>query len=642
MAHTGEDQYHQQEPNDATLVAQLRSGKREAFDILLMRYAPSVLRLCTRLLGTSDEAQDVAQEAALQAFLGLDHLRDPAHFGAWFHAIAANLARSELRRRHVHPLAALGDDPSARLLWSNAAPTLDEIHAAREIHDAILDALNDLSVVNRQAVIGFYLEGYSYTELARLLGVSVSTIKGRLFEGRRHLKMKLQPLADALLQPSSTQRKECTMADTTMDTSELVELHIDSIRMLLLTRQRLVILREEQSRLGLPIRLNTAEAEALSTALGLQRDEDAYPFPQDLSQRLLESLGAHIQRIVVNTLAEQTFYATLTLVQGEQTHELDVRLSDALALAVRIKVPIYATRALLDAAAHLDLSTQAADPTLQEIQAWKTNQSGLGREEHMRREEVLHRAMTQRRRSRPDNFSERLWAFILGGLTGARDDISISELRALDLAARLRAHEVTWEGESMVVLHIPDQQTNAWMLVPPKEWRRLDKALNGILQTQQTEPPAPTKPIPDVLPVQIQQQVDVVLSHLIEHSAIRTVLLLNPHGTLSAWKGPDTPDVLLEFSNQLSSEMSKHSPLANEHELQRQLGHQPQKVSVRGDRKASREFPAEIGGVIMSTLSHDWKLVVLLEQKYERAGGEEVKERVNQTTRELHDLISQA
>ena len=255
------------------------------------------------------------------------------------------------------------------------------------------------------------------------------------------------------------------MTDTIPVASELVELQIDSVRMLLLTRQRFVILREEQSRFGLPIRLGPMEAEALSTALDIQRDEDGLPFPQNLSQRLLASLSARVERIVVNALAEQTFYATLTLVQGKHTHELDVRLSDALALAVREKVPLYATRALLDAAAHLDLGTGAADPTPEEIQAWKANQPGLGREERMRREAVLQQAMTRRRRSRPDDFSERLWAFLLEELTDARDDVSLGELRVLDLAARLQAHEVTWEGQAMVALHIPDQHASSWMLV---------------------------------------------------------------------------------------------------------------------------------------------------------------------------------
>src|ERR1700730_11188443 len=90
--------------DDATLVASVLAGEREAFDILLQRYSSSVLRLCTRLLGNSIEAQDIVQEAALQAFLGLTLLREPTHFAAWFHAIAINLARSALRRRREHSL----------------------------------------------------------------------------------------------------------------------------------------------------------------------------------------------------------------------------------------------------------------------------------------------------------------------------------------------------------------------------------------------------------------------------------------------------------------------------------------------------------------------------------------------------------
>jgi RNA polymerase sigma-70 factor, ECF subfamily len=91
------DRYDNQD--DATLVASILEGEREAFDILLSRYSPSVLRHWTALFGNTFEAQDIAQEASLQAFLGLARLQEPARFAAWFHAIAANLARSALRRR---------------------------------------------------------------------------------------------------------------------------------------------------------------------------------------------------------------------------------------------------------------------------------------------------------------------------------------------------------------------------------------------------------------------------------------------------------------------------------------------------------------------------------------------------------------
>jgi len=355
------DRYENQD--DATLIASVLAGEREAFDILLARYWSSVLRLCTALLGNSFEAQDIAQEASLQAFLGLARLQEPARFAAWFHAIAANLARSALRRRREQSLSTLSEDATLQVLWIDAPPTLEEYQLLREIHETILLALGDLSLVNRQAVIGFYVQGYSYEELAQLLGVPVSTVKGRLFQGRKLLKTLLRPLAETLLHPISEHRKELNMT-----TDDLLELQMDSLRTLLLTRQHLVILREPQTQRGLPIPLTASEADALVVALRARREASVLPIPQDLAERLLESFGAQLQRVVINALAGQTLYATVTLRQATHTHELDMRLSEALALALRLGAPLFITRSLLASAATLDLTTQASVSSWQELE----------------------------------------------------------------------------------------------------------------------------------------------------------------------------------------------------------------------------------------------------------------------------------
>src|SRR5215469_60405 len=127
--------------DDATLVASVLTGEREAFDILLARYSSSVLRLCTVLLGNTFEAQDIAQEASLQAFLGLARLQEPARFAAWFHAIAANLARTALRRHRECALSTLRDDAMREVLWIDTFPTLEEYQILKEIHETILQAL---------------------------------------------------------------------------------------------------------------------------------------------------------------------------------------------------------------------------------------------------------------------------------------------------------------------------------------------------------------------------------------------------------------------------------------------------------------------------------------------------------------------
>src|SRR5512132_3341290 len=93
--------------DDAELVTAILAGDREAFGPLLARWQASTLRLCRRLLGPGPQAEDVAQEAAVQAFLGLPRLADPARFGAWLHAIAANRARMALRRRRLLALEGL-------------------------------------------------------------------------------------------------------------------------------------------------------------------------------------------------------------------------------------------------------------------------------------------------------------------------------------------------------------------------------------------------------------------------------------------------------------------------------------------------------------------------------------------------------
>src|SRR5262245_18611424 len=295
---------HDDSPDDAALVARTLAGEREAFGPLLLRYYPSVLRLCRRLLGPSPASQDVAQEAALQAFLRLAQLQEPDRFGAWLHAIAANLARMALRRRRLLSLDALTDGAPLAVLWA-AVPTPEEVHAAREVHDAIVAALGELSSVNREVAIGFYLEGYSYAELAELLGVPVSTVKGRLFKGRRQLRRALAPVAREVLKPDRRRRKELAM-----ETSDLLEVQVDSVQVTTLNlHHRVIILREVGAERILPIWVGPYEGDAIAMALqGRQPDR---PMTHDMAMRLVQALGAQVQRVVVNKIAENTFYAEI-------------------------------------------------------------------------------------------------------------------------------------------------------------------------------------------------------------------------------------------------------------------------------------------------------------------------------------------
>ena len=129
---------------------------------------------------------------------------------------------------------------------------------------------------------------------------------------------------------------------------EAIEMTIDSIRVSLMNYQRVVLLKEKTADRYLPIWIGTAEAEAI--AVRLQGMAVPRPLTHDLLTTTIEALGAKVMSVVVYDLKNDTFYAKIVLsVDGGQM-EIDCRPSDALALAVRVGVPIYAAESVLDKA----------------------------------------------------------------------------------------------------------------------------------------------------------------------------------------------------------------------------------------------------------------------------------------------------
>lgn len=142
----------------------------------------------------------------------------------------------------------------------------------------------------------------------------------------------------------------------------MVEMTIESIRMNLVNYQRVVILKEKDADRYLPIWIGHAEADAI--AVRLQEVAVARPLTHDLLGTVITSLGASVNSVVVNDLSNDTFYARIILDVDGKTMEIDARPSDAIALAVRARVPIYAEESVLDkAGVLLDQEEPAATPS---------------------------------------------------------------------------------------------------------------------------------------------------------------------------------------------------------------------------------------------------------------------------------------
>lgn len=128
----------------------------------------------------------------------------------------------------------------------------------------------------------------------------------------------------------------------------MIETVVESIRVSLVTQHRVVILKEVAGERHLPIWIGPFEAEAI--AMELQGVPAARPLPYDLLKRIVADMGGVVREIQVTDLSQDVFYARIMIDQNGRTLEIDSRPSDAIALAVRTKVPIFVDEAVMERA----------------------------------------------------------------------------------------------------------------------------------------------------------------------------------------------------------------------------------------------------------------------------------------------------
>jgi len=129
---------------------------------------------------------------------------------------------------------------------------------------------------------------------------------------------------------------------------KMVEVVIDSIRVGLMSQQRVVILREVDAERYLAIWIDPYMAEQITFAL--QEVEVARPMTHDLMRELLHSMNARVVRVEVLSLKGDVFFGNIVVEAGDKTIDIDSRPSDALALAVRAHVPIMVSNEVMESA----------------------------------------------------------------------------------------------------------------------------------------------------------------------------------------------------------------------------------------------------------------------------------------------------
>lgn len=155
--------------NEQELIAQILNGNAEAYATLIDRYKVGLYRHCFKFMPDEDEAEDVAQEAFIEAFVHLDRFNPEFRFSTWLYKLATNLALMRLRKRRYVRM----DEAELDRVLSDLAPTDDRV-MRRELREAV-DAL---PAQHRQVITMHYWQGKRYSEIASHLGTSVGSVKG--------------------------------------------------------------------------------------------------------------------------------------------------------------------------------------------------------------------------------------------------------------------------------------------------------------------------------------------------------------------------------------------------------------------------------------------------------------------------------
>jgi len=182
--------------SDQTLIDDCLAGRREAFGLLVERYQNRLFHSLLHLLGSTEDAQDAAQEAFVNAFEKLGSFRGQSQFYSWLFRIAFNTAVSSKRKSRRMSVSLEARRDASGLEPSDGNPTTDPSYAL-DVSDRqrlVQQALSELCEEFRTALVLKEMDGMSYEEIADLVNVPLGTVRSRIHRARLELREKLSVL----------------------------------------------------------------------------------------------------------------------------------------------------------------------------------------------------------------------------------------------------------------------------------------------------------------------------------------------------------------------------------------------------------------------------------------------------------------
>jgi len=184
---------------DQQLVSRVKSGEKEAFDLLVRKYQNKALGVVSRFISDPAAAEDVVQESFIRAYRSLDRFRGDSAFYTWLYRIAVNTAKNHLMARGRRPPSADIDAADAEQMQGSEVMrefgSPEEVTQSKELGQKVLQVIEDLPPDLKQALTLREIDGLTYEEIAHIMECPIGTVRSRIFRARGAIQSALEDLS---------------------------------------------------------------------------------------------------------------------------------------------------------------------------------------------------------------------------------------------------------------------------------------------------------------------------------------------------------------------------------------------------------------------------------------------------------------
>ncbi len=171
---------------DEQLIHLCREGDERAWERFIRRHQDRILNLAYQFTGNREEARDLAQEIFVRLYEKMDQYQSDRPFLTWFNSLARNLCIDRYRSRKRDRV--LVDTPVEEYTTiESSGEATDQRLLRRERHEFLMNAMERLGEISREAIVLKDLQGHSLEEMAAMLGVPIGTVKSRVHRARIEL-----------------------------------------------------------------------------------------------------------------------------------------------------------------------------------------------------------------------------------------------------------------------------------------------------------------------------------------------------------------------------------------------------------------------------------------------------------------------